>query len=83
MNTKQAPYSVGMIICTILLAFALVNQILVNFGYSPLPFEDAQVEFAVSSILTAATAVWAWWKNNDLTYKARRNTKFLKDKGYK
>lgn len=61
----------GTIIRTVLLALALLNQSLVLAGYSPLPFEDAQVEVFLTGAFTAVTALWAWFKNNDITRKAR------------
>lgn len=63
----------GTIIRTVLLALALLNQSLVLAGYSPLPFEDAQVEVFLTGAFTVATALWAWFKNNDITRKARGN----------
>jgi SPP1 family holin len=61
------------IIRMVLLAVALINQSLVLAGYSPLPFEDAQIEAFLSGAFTAVMAVWSWWKNNDITREARRN----------
>lgn len=59
------------IIRTIVLAYALFNNSLVLAGYSPLPFENEKVELAVSSLFTIAASLWAWWKDNDVTRKAR------------
>lgn len=59
------------IIRTIVLAVALLNQTLVLAGYSPLPFDDAQVEAAVTALFTVGAALWAWWKNNSFTEEAR------------
>lgn len=75
------PFDRGMIIRTVLLVFAWLNQFLALNGWSPLPFDDAGVELAVSSIYAAVVSFWAWWKDNDVTQKARRNKKVLKDKG--
>lgn len=62
----------GTIIRTILLALALLNQSLVLAGYSPLPFADAQVELFLTGAFTVVTALWSWFKNNDVTRKARK-----------
>jgi len=59
------------IIRTIVLAVALLNQTLVLAGYSPLPFDDAQVESAVTALFTVGATLWAWWKNNSFTEEAR------------
>ncbi|AYC29635.1 phage holin [Paenisporosarcina cavernae] len=68
----SAPFDKGMIIRTTLFAVAMLNQLLVNQGYSPLPFEDESVEYALTSTLTVVTGIWAWWKNNNVTRKARK-----------
>ncbi|WP_205774519.1 phage holin [Alkalicoccus luteus] len=65
---------------TAALALALINQLLASFGYSPLPFEEQQVEIAVSSTLSAAAAVWAWWKNNSISKEAQEADDILKKK---
>ncbi|KZN99343.1 phage holin [Pseudobacillus badius] len=73
----------GTIVRTVVLFVALVNQLLAACGYSPLPFDDQQVEKFVSSLITIAASIWAWWKNNNITRKARRNEEMLKREGSK
>lgn len=70
--SKELPFNRMMILRTILFALAWVNQLLVSNGYSALPFDDAQLEIMVSSVITFVVSVWAWWKNNDVTRKARK-----------
>lgn len=84
-NQKEnnAPFDKGMIARAIVLFVALFNQVLVMSGFSPLPFEDAAVENAVTSTFVVVAALVAWWKDNDVTYKARRRTQYNKDKGLK
>lgn len=77
------PFDKGMIIRTAVLFAAWLNQFLVVSGYSPLPFDDAGIEMGVSALITFIASVVAWWKNNDVKYKARRNTRFLEEKGLK
>ena len=55
---------------TICLALALINQLLSVTGHAVLPIEDAQVEVLVSTLITIATALVAWWKNNSFTKAA-------------
>ena len=55
------------IIRTICLALALINQLLSACGKSPLPIKDEQVEVLVTTTITVAAALWAWWKNNSFT----------------
>lgn len=69
----------SMIIRTVVLASALLNQSLVLAGYSPLPFDDAQVESFVASAFTIVASVLAWWKDNDVTKKAREDKKKLEE----
>lgn len=60
----------GTIARTIILALALVNQLLSVTGHAVLPIEDAQVETLVSTIWTIVAACVAWWKNNSFTAPA-------------
>lgn len=80
---NNAPFDKMMFVRIIVLFVALVNQILVSYGYKPLPFDDVQVEQGVSWAVTVGAIIWATWKDNDMTYKARRRTKYNKDKGLK
>ncbi|GEM_PF-603015 len=67
------------IIRTLVLAFALLNQSLVLCGISPLPFDDSQVESAIAIIFTVFASLWGWWKDNDITKKARKNKSKIKE----
>lgn len=69
----------GTIIRTIVLVFALINQSLVLAGWSPLPFDDIQVENAVTIVFTIAASLWTWWKNNSVTKEAKQADKYLKE----
>ena len=86
MTNKQnnnAPIDKWMIARAVVLFIALFNQMLVMAGFSTLPFDDGAVENAVTITLTVSATLWAWWKDNDVTYKARRRTKYNKDEGLK
>ena len=65
MNVSKAT-----IIRTVVLVFALVNQVLTAVDINPLPFSEEQVYEAASLVLTAAASIWAWWKNNSFTAAA-------------
>ncbi|WP_339145893.1 MULTISPECIES: phage holin [unclassified Sutcliffiella] len=69
------PVSKGAWFRIVFLAFALLNQLLVVYGKSPLPFTEAQLEQLFSIIWTSVAAVIAWWKDNDWTEKARSRVK--------
>jgi SPP1 family holin len=80
---NNLPFDKGMIVRTAVLVVALINQFLVNAGYSPLPFDNANVEYAATTALTIAASVWVWWKDNNVTYKARQADKIAKQRRLK
>lgn len=64
---------------TAVLALALANQVLSVAGLSPLPIDSSTLEPWVTTGLTTAAAVWAWWKNNSFTPEAIRADELLKE----
>lgn len=70
----------GLIIRTVVLVYALINNVLVMSGINALPFESEQVEIAVSSVFTVLATMWAWWKNNSVTKEAKEADNILKNK---
>jgi SPP1 family holin len=70
--------SFGTKIRTIALFVTIVNQLLAVFHVSPIPFDEDNVGLVVSSVLTGAAAVWAWWKNNSFTKAALKADESLK-----
>lgn len=56
---------------TIILALALINQLLSASGHAVIPIEDATIETLVSTAFTVVAALVAWWKNNSFTKAAR------------
>lgn len=62
--------SAGTIARTIILALALINQLLAAFGYSVIPIEDETISSIVTAVFTIASALAAWWKNNSFTKAA-------------
>lgn len=71
----------GTLIRTIVLLIALVNQLLVSFGLTPIPGDQGVWYEVASTIFTAATATWAWFKNNYITAKGKKQKEVLKQKG--
>lgn len=67
MKCKVKPATVAR---TVVLALALVNQLLSASGKSPLPIDSASVEQWVTAGLTTAAAIWAWWENNSFSQSA-------------
>lgn len=58
------------IVRTIVLIFALINQALAIFGKDLIPISEDQIYQVVTLIVTIASSVWAWWKNNSFTKNA-------------
>ena len=56
--------SIATLARTAALAFALANQVSSAAGKPLLPIESSEVEQFVTTGLTIATSVAAWWKNN-------------------
>lgn len=67
----------GTIARTAVLALALTNQILSATGHSPLPIESEQLEQIVTTGITVAASVVAWWENNSFTQEAIRADELL------
>lgn len=68
----------GTLARTIILALALINQILSATGHPVLPIEDAEVETLVSTAWTVIAALIAWWKNNSFTAAAKAGDEVMK-----
>ena len=68
----------GTLARTIILALALINQILSATGHPVLPIEDAEVETLVSTAWTVIAALIAWWKNNSFTSAAKTGDEVMK-----
>jgi len=54
----------AMIVRTAVLFVALVNQLLMVFGYSILPISEEDISQLCSALLTVAASIWAWWHDN-------------------
>ena len=55
---------------TIVLALALINQVLAIVGKDALPFTEDNVYQICTLIATLITSGIAWWKNNSFTQAA-------------
>lgn len=55
---------------TIVLALALINQVLAIVGKEALPFAEDSVYQICTLIATLITSGVAWWKNNSFTQAA-------------
>ena len=57
---------------TIVLALALINQVLAIAGKGTISFANSDIYQLVSLIWTIGASVTAWWKNNSFTAAARK-----------
>ena len=64
---------------TIVLALALINQVLAIVGKQALPFAEDDVYQICSLIATIITSAIAWWKNNSFTQAAIKADELLKE----
>lgn len=67
------------IIRTVILVYALLNQILTITGHSILPIGEDQITELISVSFTVVTALIAWWKNNSFTAEAIEADEYLED----
>lgn len=68
------------IVRLVVLLVLLINQTLISFGYNPLPFNEEQIYEGVSSVALAASAIYAWWKHNNITKEAEEAQEILERK---
>ena len=61
------------------LIILLINQTLMLFGWSPLPFSEEQIYEGVSSTALVIMAVWTWWKNSSVTKEAEEADQYLRE----
>lgn len=54
-----------------LFSLPLLNAILVMANMSPLPIDEHQLENLFLTVGGFVAAIFAWWKNNDLTKRAQ------------
>jgi SPP1 family holin len=71
----------GSMVRTVVLGAALVNQVLVMNGHPPLPYSDAQMENTITCVFTAGASIWAWWKNNYISHKGKKQKAVLQREG--
>ena len=69
--------SKGTLIRTIILALALVNQVLAMLGISPLNIADDDISTVISTAWTIVAAIIAWWKNNSFSDAAIKADDFM------
>lgn len=55
----------------VILLLALINQALTMLGHPVLNIDDTTITQLVSLAWTTGSAIWCYWKDNDVTKRAR------------
>lgn len=63
---------------TIILALALLNQVLAIMGKGTIDIAENDIYQVVSLIATIVTSIVAWWYNNSFSHHAIRADEYLK-----
>ena len=71
----------GTVTRTIILVIALVNQFLVSFGLYEIPGTEQEQTAVISGVFTFVAAGIAWFKNNYVTAKGKKQKEVLKKEG--
>jgi SPP1 family holin len=71
MKTETKPINAGTVTRFVLLALALVNSGLEMSGHGVIPVDEEGVSTFISLAFLGGTSLWSYWKNNDVTRKAR------------
>lgn len=69
----------GTIARTVVLALALLNQLLTAFGYNVIDVSDETINTLITTIFTIVTALVAFWKNNSFTEAAIEADEVMKE----
>jgi len=59
------------------LVISFVNLIFTSLGINPVPVSDSVAYELISVVLTAGSAFWNAWKNNNFTLAAKTAQKIL------
>lgn len=72
------------IIRLIVMAVLMINMVLTLAGKNPIPFDEAAVTEWLTIAAGGLSAIWSWWKNNNMTaaaQKAQDTLKAIKEDG--
>jgi len=71
----------GTFVRTVVLTLALGNQFLVATGLNPIPGTQEEWGEVISTGITVGAAIWAWFKNNYVTSKGKKQKEVLQKHG--
>lgn len=80
MTNKPKNNKTSGIIRLVVLLILLGNQALVTLGYNPLPFSEEQIFEGVSTVALTASAIYTWYRNNNITKEAQEAQEVLERK---
>ena len=78
MNQKPT-VTPGTIARTLILALALINQILTASGHSIIAVSDDDINTLITTGFTVVSALLAWWKNNSFTKPALKADEVMRE----
>ena len=78
MNQKPT-VTPGTVARTLILALALINQILTASGHSIIAVSDDDINTLITTGFTVVSALIAWWKNNSFTRPALKADEVLRE----
>ena len=78
MNQKPT-VTPGTIARTLILALALINQILTASGHSIIAVSDDDINTLITTGFTVVSALIAWWKNNSFTRPALKADEVMRE----
>ena len=78
MNQKPT-VTPGTIARTLILALALINQILTASGHSIIAVSDDDINTLITTGFTVVSALLAWWKNNSFTQPALKADEVMRE----
>ena len=55
---------IAVLVRTAVVFLALLNQLLLVFGYSILPISEEELSEFLSALLTILSSLWVWWGEN-------------------
>lgn len=65
------------IIRLLVATIVLLNQVLVAYGWNPIPYSEEEIYSGLSALASAITVLWIWWKNNNVTKEAQQAQEYL------
>lgn len=71
----------GTMIRSITLGIILLNQLLVQFDFEPIPGTSESWYHVISTIATVAVSIWTWFKNNYITFRGQQQREVLIENG--